>query len=57
MGRVQKMSNDDVRNDVTAKNIGAYDIEQLNTEKYDRFKSFKFKIPYEKKDSIFVWNL
>ena len=58
MGRVSKeMSNDDVRNYVQAKNIGAYDIEQLNTEKHDRFKSFKFKIPYENKDSIFDSNL
>ena len=57
MGRVSKeMSNDDVRN-VTAKNIGAYDIEQLNTEKHNRFKTFKFKIPYERKDSIFDSNL
>ena len=58
MGRVSKeMSNDDVRTYVQAKNIGAYDIEQLNTEKHDRFKSFKFKIPYENKDSIFDSNL
>jgi hypothetical protein len=59
MGRVSKlMTNLDVRSYLDKKNIGAYDVEQLNTEKHDRFKSFKFKIPYDRKDIIFdasVW--
>jgi len=58
MGRVSKdMTNENVENYLNGKNIGAYDLEQLNTEKHDRFKSFKFKIPHDKKDTIFDCSL
>ena len=58
MGRVSKdMKNDEVKKYLHDKDIGAYDIEQLNTEKHDRFKSFKFKIPHDKKDIIYDCSL